>query len=329
MSSASFEAVNYAVRPNKNVERKLIAECLQGLVRRFDMQTYRYIGFGSMWFVDFILFHKLLLMEDMVSIERDSADRADFNKPFGCIAVEEGESTTVLPTLKLDSKRAVVWLDYNSHLTGPIFEDIRIVCRSVPSGSIVMFTVNGNRRQIDDETLVQKATLEDKDAARLAVLEKTAGDFLPNPMPAKPFSLQAFPGLVADILLAAIQHAVLTEGRPGKDDRFYPIFNFAYSDAAQMVTVGGMIASGTDRKLLDECELPVRCEYAKGTQQVLIDVPPLTLREKWAIDGLLPSDPSPSSEDLKNKFNFVIKDAQLEEYCRYYRFYPVFSEFHG
>ena len=56
----SFDAINYATRPNKNVERKLIFSSLRELDRSFDLSNHKYIGLGSVWFVDFVLAHKSL-----------------------------------------------------------------------------------------------------------------------------------------------------------------------------------------------------------------------------------------------------------------------------
>ena len=47
MSQRSFESINYMLRPNKNVERKLIARSLLRIGQRFPIRDYRYVGFGS------------------------------------------------------------------------------------------------------------------------------------------------------------------------------------------------------------------------------------------------------------------------------------------
>src|SRR5260370_29402546 len=108
--------VNYLLRPNKNVERKLIIDGLKALRMKFGIDAYTYVGMGSMWFVDFIMAHKELGIRRMFTIEREPAyvDRARFNKPYDCVTVSPGESTMVLPDLGLEGQRVLVWLDYNS-----------------------------------------------------------------------------------------------------------------------------------------------------------------------------------------------------------------------
>jgi hypothetical protein len=47
-----------------------------GRVHPFQpVDEYVYVGFGSVWFQDFILFHRHLGMRDMISIERDADAR--------------------------------------------------------------------------------------------------------------------------------------------------------------------------------------------------------------------------------------------------------------
>ena len=85
---ASFDVVNYTIRPNKNIERKLVFESLRELSTPLGLGDYRYIGLGSPWFIDFLLAHRYLLIRDMICIEfEEHAPRMEFNKPYDCIAV--------------------------------------------------------------------------------------------------------------------------------------------------------------------------------------------------------------------------------------------------
>ena len=88
----SSDYINYAIRPNKAVERKLIFEVLSVLSPVLNLPGYRYIGLGAPWFVDFVMAHRYLLIEDMISIEQDEilASRAEFNKPYACVSVIHG-----------------------------------------------------------------------------------------------------------------------------------------------------------------------------------------------------------------------------------------------
>src|SRR5687767_4324881 len=107
----SFNKLNYAIRPKKHIERALVFSALQTLEPYLPVSKYRYVGMGSMWFKDFILAHRSLDIQTLLSMEEDAQDakRAEYNKPFGCIEVRDGHSSVLLSQIDLASQRAVVW----------------------------------------------------------------------------------------------------------------------------------------------------------------------------------------------------------------------------
>ena len=314
---ASFEEINYSVRPNKNVERKLIFEALQALKPSFDIESYRYVGLGSVWFVDFILAHKLLFIEDLISIEKPQYEkRVNFNKPFKCIRVEPGDTTQVLPHLKLREKRTIVWLDYDSGLEGPLLKDLEIVCEQVPSGSIVLATSNAHR------SILSAKDEEGNELSRAAALRLHAGDLIPASVPTEEFQTSRFPKYLASLLF---DHLTRATRKSGRKERFTPMFNFYYKDNAPMLTVGGMITDERDAAALAACELSKKFDYVTGEEQRSINVPPLTFREKMALDQLLPSAGPPTEVEV-GSLGFTLKPQQVADYHRFYRHYPTYGE---
>ena len=57
--SGSYNAIDYRLRPAKHAERAMLVEAAARL-RFSDLQNYRYVGFGSIYFSDFEIFHKVL-----------------------------------------------------------------------------------------------------------------------------------------------------------------------------------------------------------------------------------------------------------------------------
>lgn len=143
--TASYERINYALRPAKNIERKMIADALRRLRGFAPLKTYRYIGLGSTYFSDFTLFHKALDIQQMTSIEEDeqNSERFEFNVPFGCVEMAFGHSTDVLPTLSWDAE-TIVWLDYDDPLDGGMLADIRFVTAEAKPGSVLIVTANAH-----------------------------------------------------------------------------------------------------------------------------------------------------------------------------------------
>ncbi len=68
---ASFDLINYSLRPNKTIQRSLVFESISLLTGHIDLGELVYIGFGSIWFTDFQTAHKDLKIKDLISIEGD------------------------------------------------------------------------------------------------------------------------------------------------------------------------------------------------------------------------------------------------------------------
>lgn len=310
MKRGSFESVNYSLRPNKNVERKLIVNSLHRVAQQFPLKDYRYVGFGSMWFTDFALFHRHLGISDMVTIEKivSRKRRVEFNKPYSCIDVRMGDASAVLGDL-VEAKRCLVWLDYDGGLASATTGDVEIAVGAMTSGSMVLLSVNAMSDQLkvkdDDGNPV-------KPIDHLIELTGRAG----LTSEAHRLTRNDFPKLVAEILHERIRSAAL--GRPGLS--YVPIWNFLYADGADMITVGGMIVDEADAALLVECELAALSFLTADPFEIRL--PMLTDKEKRELDRLMPRDAPIKASDLP----FELRDTELEAYRKFYLEYPLYGE---
>lgn len=311
MKRGSFESINYSLRPNKNVERKLIVNSLHRVGRRFPVKDYRYVGFGSMWFTDFSLFHRHLGISDMVTIEKivSRKRRVEFNKPYSCIDVRMGDASAVLGDL-VEAKRSLVWLDYDGGLASATTGDVEIAIGAMTSGSMIMLSVNAMSDQLnvkdDDGNPV-------KPIDHLIELTGRAG----LASEAHRLTRNDFPTLVAEILHERIRSAALA--RPGFT--YEPIWNFLYADGADMITVGGMIVNEADAALFAECELG-ELPFLTPADPFEIRLPMLTEKEKRELDRLLPRNVPIKASDLP----FELRDTELEAYRKFYLEYPLYGE---
>lgn len=310
--------INYAIRPNKSVERKLIFEALIVLEPSFPFGQYEYIGFGSLWFVDFVLAHRLLGINKMISIQSgsDHAKRARFNAPFSCIRVEEGDAAKVLPDIPVERGPVILWLDYESRIDA-ILEELGQICSRLASGSILIVTANATKDR------VEMKEESDRRAVQESAFRSVVGNLAPAVFTSDFFDTTKYPNNVADTLLKHLTRATRISGR---DERFEMLFNFSYRDNAPMITVGGMIANAADRERLRRVDLRNRLSFGQPEQQVTIAVPPLTTKEKLVLDQFFPAEVVPTPEAM-NQLGFPLKPAYLEAYRRYYKRYPVFAEF--
>ena len=312
------DSINYQLRPNKNVERKLFIEMFRRLDGALNISEYRYIGMGGLWFADFSLIHRRLGLTDLTSIEMRQPARAHFNRPFECVQVEEGETSVVLPTLDLGTRPAIIWLDYDSDLNGPVLEDIETVTSDAAALSICIVTIQGSVRQVTN----QKGP-EGQSLSRLEALEHYAGDVVPFDLKNSDITGSTFPGVVSGILLNAFSHGVRKAAR---GLRFQPLLNVAYKDGATMVTVGGLLHDAAETPVsFDEHDpLPF---WPPSTTPYWIRVPLLTVREKAALDQMMPGNEPPTAELVRAKLGFELSDEKLAAYHTFYRQYPMFAEY--
>ena len=305
---------NYAIRPNKNVERKLVFEILSELDEQFPFEPYLYVGMGSFWFADFILAHTVLGIRRLTSIQKGErlAARARFNVPYACISVVEGDTATVIPEIRFDSGRAIIWLD---HEVTPmaILDEVADLCSRLPSGSVLVITANAR-----PDPGVQSEG-EDLHAARARQFQVDYGELAPATLPLSYFEAQQFPVNLSSLLFKFLAHSVRITGRT---ERFHPLFNFRYRDNAPMITIGGMILNDVDAARLAKVPFVRTGAFALGEEQVEIAVPPLTTREKLTLDSRLPTAAASDLRDL----GFELKPRQLEGYHLHYKRYPLFGE---
>ncbi|MDY6991940.1 MAG: O-methyltransferase [Pseudomonadota bacterium] len=310
---AVFDKLDYSVRVNKSIERKLIFDKLDKVLDINSRDKYRYIGMGSIWFVDFKIAHKKLGINNMHSIEKNDIGyhRALFNRPYECITIQHGDVSSVLPTLELENNKNLVWLDYECPLTKDILEETREFCERTSAESVIIITINCSR----------EAFRSDESSNISYKLKEIVDDLLPQDVKASDLDVKNFPKTMSDILVAHLKRAVRKSGR---SERFHPLFNYLYKDGMPMLTVGGII---TNKEQSSEIYSLLNLELSQhgNIEQTNINVPPLTHKEKAALDRLMPRDAVPTVNDIE-ELGFKLKQEQIESYYQYYKKYPIYLE---
>lgn len=308
--SGSYRAVNFSLRTAKNIERKMIAEALLRLDRLAPLESYRYIGFGSIFYADFLLFHRLLGISSMLSIEEKASqeERFRFNLPLGCIELDFRHSNQVLPTVSWQNP-AIVWLDYDSQLRDHVFADIETVAGQVAAWSVLVITVNAHPGDANSHLELMRSNVG---ADRMPV-NVTAEAHLAG---------WKFAKVSRQIINAAIESTLADRNAPLADSekvRYRQLFNFHYADGPKMLTVGGVFYRACAETLLDKCSFDELAQLAAGDEPVDITVPILTTREVLHLGARLPGgEASLSSPGLPAK--------ELELFARMYRYYPLFLD---
>lgn len=317
--AGSYRKIDYRLRPAKSIERKMLAESFRRLSEFGRVDLYRYVGFGSLYFSDFLLFHKLLGFKNMVSIEAASdpvvQSRFEYNRPFKSVEMMFGHSNAVLPKLAWDV-RSIVWLDYDGIFNKEVLEDITLVGSKVLSGSILLVSVNANVPRVspDDEEGGPKTPIE---ALRREVGAEIVPPEIDNKMLANWGTARIYRTLINNHIEETLKarNGVLSVG--GRI-AYSQLFNFHYSDNAKMMTVGGIFYDEAQEAILSKCGFNHLDFYRNGTEPYLIDPPFLTFREMRALEQHLPIIVSPS--------DLPISANDIDRYERVYRYFPHFAE---
>jgi len=302
----SYRKVHYELRSAKQVERRMLIDALQTLSAvGFDIPEYQYTGFGSIYFIDFVLFHKYLGITRMWSVEHDLTitRRVRFNRPFSFVRILMSDAGEVVARLPLN-RRHLLWLDYDSFVSSALAEHVYVALGRLPMGSIVLVTV-------DVESPVRDPRPE--------LLEQYFTGEVDRYLPPNPtFAGSKLLGLNLAILERMCDSAVSV--RPSIS--FELLFSFAYRDGHQMLTVGGMIAGDAERQLLQSKALRQRTylRFSWKDQPCNIVVPHFTRKERIFLEGLMPGRKTWAPTQ------FEISAADLQAYRDIYRFYPAYAE---
>ena len=308
----SFEKVDYSVRPAKNIERKMFAEMVARLRVFRAIDDYAYVGLGSTFFTDFVLFHKMFGITRMVSIEKAEAhrDRIDFNRPYSCVNVEFGETTAVLPRLNW-SVPALVWLDYDDPLNARKLDDLTYLAQNLPSSSFVLVTLPSfpNAFQAGGPPNLPN---------RLETMRSHLGGKVPDSFqPRDTFDLPQAQRRIANAVIGealSLRNSALPDAEQIKYEQ--TLF-FRYADGAEMVTFGGLMVTSADSRRLNRSGLRGLPFYRSGARYYRLEPPKLTVKERHCLEKQLPG--------TEAKCPGVSEDF-VKEYARLYRYFPYFVE---
>ena len=309
----SFDVVNYSLRPSKSIQRQVVFDGIKNFQTHLNLHNLVYIGFGSIWFTDFVIAHKFLGIRDMISMEADDIGyaRAIFNSPYATVVVRRGTSTANLPKLFADeciSQRPwIIWLDYDNEFDEELRDDSRVVIEKAPDNTVFLITFNGNEKKYGN--------LEE----RPEHLRRLYQDVFPYELSRCQCNSVEMQKTLADLTIAFMKSVAASSMRSGG---FIPAFRLLYKDSVPMVTVGGFLPS---TNAVDKVTKIVEDDEWKCQPEDTILAPHLTIREATALQSKLPNT-NGLSRDLVKELGFDLEDKQIEVYEKYYREYPTFAQ---
>ena len=336
----SFERFDYLLRTNKHIERKLVFDVLDAAAQKIGFVDHWYLGFGSMWFGDFRLAHRRLGIDNMVSVEySDHATRAKFNRPFAGVKVEPGDCNAVMTKMAAEtwSKPVVAWLDYDGYLNEDVVKDIDLILAKAQANSAIIITVNGARGTY---RVRKPGGLIEKHETSVGVVSGFLGEgsiparFDPQPTGTGTFTdvtEAMFPEFLTEAIADYMEHQVISSAREvgGKRLKFVPLYRLHHRDGADMVTVGGALMTEDTEAIWRECltRQSLLCDAAGRTAYCRLDLVPVTVKEKIALDACLPdSDNGTTFLAAAKAAGVALPDVEMAKYRKFYRHFPVFVE---
>ena len=314
-------------RPKKQIERKIFIELFQKIQHALDtnISEYQYIGLGSIYYYDFILFHKYLNVRDMVSLDdKDYPNRFEFNKPFDFITFKNMSTTDYLSKNDLN-KKSFIWFDYDSSLirynkkhklfvnTKAIFDDIRLIANKSNELDLFVLTVNINIQDyLFDGPKFCEAFIGEYDEYLSGQYKQTDN-----------ITYEKYPLIIQNIVIN-----IFRNNEEFRHVKFKKLFSFVYQDGSPMYTIGGIFSENNlSSNLRAEKDNFFETDENK---LVDIDVPLLTYCEKMKLDKnivyIKNNLDSLDGEKIIKMLGFEMSLSELRRYVDYYRYYPQYYE---
>lgn len=311
--SVPHDRINFNLRPNKRIERKLIAEALTCIYRYDNPRRFGYVGMGSYYFSDFIVFHRLFGIDNMVSIEADigNIDRFHFNKPFDCIEMQFGTTHDLLSGLPIfDQSPVICWLDYYSYLTDAVLGDIQTVLTRATRGSALVITLQADGfkgpEHVDKFFSNLPEELDSIENKRRLSRANGVHEFMLEVIQSK------IDSTIRDINVGSVDPIIPK-----------PIINIAYKDGVKMATFGWLLLN---QGQLDKLNVIPQALDAPGISvpNILdITAPTLTFKEITHLKTILPN--GVAGADFEQRAKPIKKDPALQ-FAKFYRYFPSFAD---
>jgi hypothetical protein len=304
----SYLKVPYDLRPAKQVERRMMLDGLRWISAvGLPISDYRYVGFGSVHFVDFVMFHKLLGLRKMTSVEisKDIKKRIKFNRPYKSVDIIMKPVSQVIPRLKRGEKH-VLWLDYDDVLNDEQLQDVWQSASMLSVGSVLIVTID-----------VEPPKGTERPEQWKAYYEGVASTYLGS-RDLEYYALSNLGRVNIDVVTKAIESGV--SGRSGVD--VIPIFSFLYKDGHEMLTVGCVIGGDNERSAVVSSEITKQVYYRSdfSAPAYEIRVPIITRKERVYLDNAMPCDDDWTPSD------FEMDAEKVRQYREVYRFLPAYAE---
>lgn len=311
----------YHLRTNKAVERLLFLELLRRLDGRLParIESYRYVSLGGPYLEDFALIHAAFKNQRMTSLEtkKHVRTRQVINRPYSRIALTLDSTREFVDGYKTGNVPMVVWFDYEWQAWKEQLSESCDLLPKLPSLSIFKLTLTGKTDWLGGGS--SKELLPSR-AERLSAMFPDYGPFKPEQIKTATICRTLY-----DICRRGFAEAV-----PDTCERVVrTLAAYEYNDGTPVLTITMVVGPLDDvKRIVDEARLR-SWPYAvlNWRPPKIIAVPNLGLRERLAIDRLLPDA---SARTVVKRLNLRLHEdywnsvQAIEHYLEFDQYVPQF-----
>jgi hypothetical protein len=306
----------YHLRTNKAVERLLFLELLRKLDGSIPIAKCKYVSLGGPYLEDFSMVHGAFGNRDMVSLEikEHVRSRQRINQPHSQIDLTLNSTSDFVEDYQTGRKPLIVWFDYEwPDWKLQISESCELL-QKLPQMSIFKITLSGKTDWLGgnpNDPLPERAKL-------VTEMFSDYGDFTPADINENS---------VCDTLYK-ILHKAVADAVPDTAKRAVrTLASYQYNDGTPILTVTMII--GQLAKINEIANKLQKWPFAdlNWNKPKQIAIPSLSLREKLAVDRLLPNA---SAKNVVKKLKFQLAEKyadSVEVIGNYIQFYGHVPQF--
>ncbi|MER8896076.1 O-methyltransferase [Mesorhizobium sp. M0676] len=319
----------FQLRPNKFVDRMMFVDLIGCAVGERGAKNYAYISMGATFLHDHHSVYRRIGIEKLFSFGRDADDikRQMFNRPNDrmiCSQMDSSDLHMHLDELR-DGGSVVIWLDFMSskERRSQLQQAEQILSRLDP-GDLFRITLNAEYRKFGKYDENEKKKYPNLAAMAADKLKRQIKEYLPSVLES------IGPRDLAPLLAGAVKMAAERALKHRPEIKIVPVLATSYADGDRMLTVTCAVRARTEGRLPDAYRNWKHISKDWNKIQ-MIDVPDLSLREKYFIDRRIKHSPVRimSSLPFGPSDNILAMDmkAAVESYRLLHRYYPTFYNF--
>ena len=312
----------YHLRVKKDIERRLFVEQLRLITKIYDLEKYTYVGMAGSFSEDFKLMNDRFNFNNFISYEinENAYARQKFNLPFtktnylnkSMDSFIEEYPSIFLEDNSLEVGKTVLWLDYIG-FESKLLQEFEDAIAKVEDQSIIKITLRAHVASLGESASTQAETQK----LRVKKVRTLLGNnyFFVDVFEDNKMTTNKFPLTIYELL-----KKVSIKALRGTNKVFLPISSYTYQDGMKMITFTGIkIKEDEIDNFLDKTGLNT-WEYGlfDSNMPLDIEVPFLSLKEKYTFDACFPDEP-----DIELKY---FNDKEINSYKKFHRFYPTFAK---